>query len=134
MENGKHSYPRISGKVFLIYFFFFNWRTTVLQCCISNSFCCTTNESAGNWWLSDKEYACQCKRSGFDPWVKKIPCRRKWQPTPVSSLENPMDTGVWQTTVHGVANSRTQFRDQTTTFIYSLSLEAPSHSTPILPL
>ena len=26
----------------------------------------------------------QCKRPGFDPWVKKIPWRRKWQPTPVS--------------------------------------------------
>ena len=33
-----------------------------------------------------KEWACQCrrlKRCGFDPWVKKIPWRRKWQPTPV---------------------------------------------------
>ena len=37
-------------------------------------------------WLSDKEPACQCrrhKRLGFDPWVRKMPCRRKWQPTPV---------------------------------------------------
>ena len=25
----------------------------------------------------------QCQRSGFNPWVKKIPWRRKWQPTPV---------------------------------------------------
>ena len=25
----------------------------------------------------------QCKRHGFDPWVRKIPWRRKWQPTPV---------------------------------------------------
>ena len=24
-----------------------------------------------------------CKRHGFDPWVKKIPWRRKWQPMPV---------------------------------------------------
>ena len=24
----------------------------------------------------------QCKRPGFDPWVGKIPWRRKWQPTP----------------------------------------------------
>ena len=24
----------------------------------------------------------QCRRPGFDPWVRKIPCRRKWQPTP----------------------------------------------------
>ena len=31
-----------------------------------------------------KEPACQyrrCKRHGFDPWVWKIPWRRKWQPT-----------------------------------------------------
>ena len=35
---------------------------------------------------SIKEPACQCrghKRLGFDPWVGKIPWRRKWQPTPV---------------------------------------------------
>ena len=25
----------------------------------------------------------QCGRSGFDPWVGKIPWRKKWQPTPV---------------------------------------------------
>ena len=33
-----------------------------------------------------KEYTCQCrrgKRHGFDPWVRKIPWRRKWLPTPV---------------------------------------------------
>ena len=23
----------------------------------------------------------QCRRRGFDPWVRKIPWRRKWQPT-----------------------------------------------------
>ena len=33
--------------------------------------------------LSDKETACQCKRQEFDLWVRKIPWRRKWQPTPV---------------------------------------------------
>ena len=33
-----------------------------------------------------KEPACQFrihKRCGFDPWVRKTPWRRKWQPTPV---------------------------------------------------
>ena len=25
----------------------------------------------------------QCRRPRFDPWVRKIPWRRKWQPTPV---------------------------------------------------
>ena len=32
------------------------------------------------------EPACQCrghKSPGFNPWVRKIPCRRKWQSTPV---------------------------------------------------
>ena len=24
----------------------------------------------------------ECGRRGFNPWVGKIPCRRKWQPTP----------------------------------------------------
>ena len=35
---------------------------------------------------SGKEPACQCKRYKrlrFDPWGRKIPWRRKWQPTPV---------------------------------------------------
>ena len=34
-------------------------------------------------WCSGKESTCQCRRCGFDPWVGKIPWRRKWQPTPV---------------------------------------------------
>ena len=37
---------------------------------------------------SGKGSICQCrkcKRCGFDPWVRKIPCSKKWQPTPVFS-------------------------------------------------
>ena len=34
-------------------------------------------------WCSGKESACQRRRRGFNPWVGKIPWRRKWQPTPV---------------------------------------------------
>ena len=37
-------------------------------------------------WLSGKESTCHCRRyrkHRFDPWVRKIPWRRKWQPTPV---------------------------------------------------
>ena len=36
--------------------------------------------------LIGKESACQCRRHGrlrFDPWVGKIPWKRKWQHTPV---------------------------------------------------
>ena len=35
------------------------------------------------WWLSGKEFACQWRRCGFDPWVRKIPWERKWLSTPV---------------------------------------------------
>ena len=35
------------------------------------------------WWLSSKELSCQCRKWGFDPWIKKMTWRRKWQPTPV---------------------------------------------------
>ena len=34
-------------------------------------------------WLSGKESACQCGRCLFRPWMGKIPCRRKWQHTPI---------------------------------------------------
>ena len=39
------------------------------------------------WWLNVKESPCQCRRCWFDPWVGKIPWRRKWPPTPVSFRE-----------------------------------------------
>ena len=39
------------------------------------------------WWLSGKESAYQeCRRPWFDPWVWKIPWRRKWLPPPVFLL------------------------------------------------
>ena len=34
------------------------------------------------WWLSGKESDCQCRRHELDPWLRKIPKRRKWQPIP----------------------------------------------------
>ena len=34
-------------------------------------------------WVSGKESTCRCRRPRFYPWVRKIPWRRKWQPTPV---------------------------------------------------
>ena len=33
---------------------------------------------------SDSKKIClQCRRPGYDPWVRKIPWIREWQPTPV---------------------------------------------------
>ena len=43
------------------------------------------------------------KRHNFDPRVGKIPWRRAWHNRlQYSCLENPMDRGAWQVTVHGV--------------------------------
>ena len=46
----------------------------------------------------------QCGRPGFNPWVRKSPWKREWQPTPSTVL-------VWRITwiedvVHGVAKSQ----------------------------
>ena len=43
-------------------------------------------------WQSGKESACQCRRHGFNSWLRKIPWR-KWQPLLYSCLGNPMDRG-----------------------------------------
>ena len=56
-------------------------------------------------WLRGKDSTCQCRilrRLGFDAWVRKIPWRRKWQPTPVFLSGNSMDKGAWWATVHVV--------------------------------
>ena len=48
----------------------------------------------------------------LETWVwslvgKKVPWRRKWQPTSVFMPENFMDSGAWWATVHRVAESDT---------------------------
>jgi len=52
----------------------------MLSKCNCVSLCLILGLSGGS---VDKESACQCRRCGFDPWVRKIPWRRAWQPTPV---------------------------------------------------
>ena len=36
-----------------------------------------------SWWLSGEESTCDAGDAEFDPWIRKILWRRKWQPTPV---------------------------------------------------
>ena len=76
------------------------------------------------WWLSGKEHACQWGRHRFNPWVKKILWRRKWQPTPVFQavfcLGNPMDRVALWATVHGVAKSQTWLSDSAHTHIMNV--------------
>ena len=43
-----------------------------------------------------KSFCFQCGRPGFDPWVRKIPWRKKWQPTPVFL---PRESHGWRSLV-----------------------------------
>ena len=46
--------------------------------------------ASNNIGTSGKEPACQCRRlkkRKFDPWLRKTPWRRAWQPTPVFLTE-----------------------------------------------
>ena len=55
----------------------------ILQLCLISVGLMGTHYSSGP---SGKEPSCQCrgrKRHRFHPWGRKIPWRRKWQPTPV---------------------------------------------------
>ena len=59
------------------------------------------------------------ERPGFDPWVRKIPWRRKWQPTPVFL---PGESHGWRRLVGyspRVAKGRTRLSDFTFTFTFN---------------
>ena len=57
-------------------------------------------------WLSGKELSSQCrrgkKRHRFNPWVREIPWRRAWQPTPVFLPGESHGLRSLGATVHGV--------------------------------
>ena len=44
---------------------------------------------------------------GVDPWVRKIPWRRKWQPTPVFLPGESQGQRAWRAIAHGVTKSQT---------------------------
>ena len=53
-------------------------------------------------WLSGQESTCQFRRSEFDLWVRMIRGEGNGYPLWYACLENPMDRGAWQATVHRV--------------------------------
>ena len=59
-------------------------------------------------WLSGKESsACNAGDLGSISGSGRSPGGGNGNPLQYSCLENPMDIGVWQATVHGVAKRRT---------------------------
>ena len=57
------------------------------------------------WWFSDKESACQCRRHGFDSWVRKIPREGDDNPDQFPCLKNSMGRGAWWLAVQGVTKA-----------------------------
>ena len=74
---------------------------------------------------SGKEPACQCRRPGFNPWARKIPWRRKWQPTPVFLLgySHRQESGRLQS-MGSKESDRTEATEHTHSF--SISLQFPN--------
>ena len=62
----------------------------------------------------DKEFACNAgdiRDTGSVPGSGRSPGAGRGNPLQYSCLDNPMDRGAWQATVHGVAKSRTGLSD-----------------------
>ena len=64
----------VIDQLVLNFFFFFNWSVVL----------------GLPWWLRRSSVCLQCGRPRFNPWVGKIPWRRKWQPTPVKWQPTPV--------------------------------------------
>ena len=62
------------------------------------------------WWLSSKESTCNAGDVGSIPELGRSPGEGNGKPLQYSCLENPMDRGAWQATVHGVAKSQTRLK------------------------
>ena len=77
-------------------------------------------------WINPNIPACQCerrKRHAFNlPGSGRSPGGEHGNSLQYSYLENPMDWGAWQTTVHRVAKSRTWLKrlSMHTCFVYPL--------------
>ena len=85
-----------------------------------------------------KESACnardflQCRRPGFEPWVRKIPSKRKWQSTlvflPVTSHEHRFLAGYnpWTTRVKYDLATKTSSSEQSFKKLKGKSKEKPT--------
>ena len=70
-------------------------------------------------WLSGKIISLQCRRYKFDPRVRTMPWRRKWQVTLVF-LPGKSNGRAWWATAHGVAKE-SETKQQQQSYSYDVS-------------
>ena len=77
------------------------------------------------WWLSSKESVCQGRRCRFSPWVvRKMPWvmgDSSGNPLQYSWLGNPMDSGAWWATAHGITKESGTWLNDSKTTVFSNS-------------
>ena len=67
-------------------------------------------------WLSGKESSCQCRRDGFDPWVREDPLKKEMAThSSTVAQEIPLTEESGELQYMGSQNSRTRLRDESTT-------------------
>ena len=106
-KNPKHRKavdPQCFQPVMAVVFFFFS---SVLE---TENTCVFTNGFGFLFgglpcWLSCKESVCNAGDPGSIPGSGRSPREGSSYPLQYSGLENPVDRGAWQVTVHGVAKS-----------------------------
>ena len=90
------------------------------QSCGSSVINPTGFQSQIPWWFSVlcfpggtevKASTCNAGDLGLIPRLGRFPGEGKGYPLQYSGLENSMDRGAWQTTVHGAAKSQTQLNN-----------------------
>ena len=69
------------------------------------------------WWLRWYSVCLQCRDPGLVLGLGRSPGEANGNPLQYYCLENPMDGGGWQATVHAVAKSRTWLSNFTFAFI-----------------
>ena len=83
----------------------------------------------GGWEEAGKEDRSEKERCGGERRKGRAEHRACWilvingNPLQYYCLENPMDRGAWQATVHGVAKSRTRLSDFTFKLLFGCELE-----------
>ena len=75
--------------------------------------------------LDGKEFACNVGDSDLILGLGGSPGERNGYPRQYSCLENSMDRGVWEATVHRIVKSQTRLSDYSFTFNTIYSLHCP---------